>query len=248
MRLTPAGFSSALAFLTRLPAPSGPFRLDQGLVWFPVIGLLLGGILAALDFGLRALAAPSLLASTILVLALLALTGALHADGLVDTWDAVFAHATPERRLEIMRDPHVGTFGVVGLLGVLLLKIAAVDSVPEKWQTWALVLAPTLGRWAIVLLAVAFPYGRSEGLGAPLKAGATRFALVVASIVAFGACAAAWPLGPSLALLAVLTALLLGHWFMRLVPGQTGDTYGATCEVVETVALVAAALLAYALG
>src|SRR5438128_495748 len=167
------GFFSAVQFLTRLPVPPGKYRLETAVAWLPVVGLLLGGILALVDLGLRELELAPLVASSLIVVLLLALSGALHADGLTDTCDAVFGHASPERRLEIMRDPRVGVFGVVGLVSVVALKIAAVYALPTGLRPQALALAPTLGRWAIVLLATGFPYGRERGLGTPLKVAAT---------------------------------------------------------------------------
>jgi adenosylcobinamide-GDP ribazoletransferase len=232
-----------MAFLTRLPVPGADVRLEYAVVWLPVVGLLLGGILAAADLLLRAMVLSPLVISVSLVVLLLALTGALHADGLMDTCDAVFGHATPERRLEIMRDPRAGTFGVAGLLCVVLLKVASIEALPLAARAGSLVLAPTLGRWAIVLLAASFPYGRPTGLGAPLKAGATPRRFAVASLVAFLACLLVWPSGLLLGALAAVTALLLGRWLVSLLPGLTGDCYGAACEVVETVVWLAAAPL-----
>src|SRR5579859_4311185 len=181
------GFWSALQFLTRLPVPRGPgaYELEAAVVWLPVVGLLLGALLALADVGLRWLEVSPLVASTVEVVLLLALSGGLHADGLIDTFDAVIGHASPERRLEIMRDPHVGAFGVVGLVCVVALKVAAVDALPASIRPQLLVLAPGLGRWSIVLAATAFPYGRPHGLGGPLKASATPRALLVASVVPF---------------------------------------------------------------
>lgn len=186
----------------------------------------------------------SLLGSTVLVLALLGLTGALHADGLMDTCDAVFSHATPERRMEIMRDPHVGAFGVVGLVGIVALKIAALDSLGGTARTGLLILAPTLGRWSIVLLATVFPYGRAAGLGAPLKTAATPAALVLASVLPVIACALVGPgpLGLAVGAVVVLAALAIGRWLLRLLPGLTGDCYGAVCEVAEALAWLTGAV------
>jgi len=246
--LRPVGFWSAVQFLTRVPLPSVEPRLDAALVWFPLVGLLLGGALAALDIALRLLNVQNLLASTLLVVVLLVLTGALHADGLMDTCDAVFAHATPERRLEIMRDPRVGTFGAVGLVCVVALKIAALDALPPALRTSTLLLTPTLGRWSIVLLATLFPYGRELGLGAPLKSTATHRSLVVASLVPLAVCVAAVPIGLGFGVLTVVGTLAFGWWLMRLLPGLTGDCYGAGCELTEALVLVAAAVLAYALA
>jgi len=248
VNLQPIGFWSAVQFLTRLPVPIGNFRIDGALVWFPVVGLLLGGLLALIDLGLTGLNVPTLLTSTLLVVALLALSGALHADGLMDTCDAAFAHATPERRLEIMRDPRVGAFGVVGLVAVVALKIAALDALPSDRRLCILILAPMLGRWTIVLLATLFPYGRAVGLGSGLKRSATPLRLLLASLVPIAVCVGAWPLGPVLGAVAALCAGLLGAWLMRLLPGLTGDCYGAGCELSETAVLVVAASLAYPLG
>jgi len=237
------GFLAALQFLTRLPVPDGAYRLETAVAWFPVVGLLLGGVLALADLGLRALTVAPLVESTLLVVLLLAMTGALHADGLMDTCDAVFCHASPERRLEIMRDPRAGAFGVVGLVCIVALKIAAVNALPSALRPQLLTLAPGLGRWAIVLLATIFPYGRAVGLGSPLKSAATPKALAIASILPLAACAVVGPPGLAAGALTAVTALGLGRWLMRLLPGLTGDCYGAACEVVETVVWLSGGLV-----
>lgn len=242
-----SGFWSAIAFLTRLPTPKVSASLGAATPWFPLVGLLLGAILAALDLALQGVASP-LVTSAVLVVALLLLTGGLHADGLMDTCDAVFGHATPERRLEIMRDPRVGAFGVIGIICVVLLKVGSIEALSGTPRTMSLLLAPTLGRWAIVVLAWAFPYGRPSGMGEPLKNAATARVVTIASIVPVTACLVAWPSGPVLGILALVVALLVGRWLTSLLPGLTGDCYGAGCEVVETAVWLAAAPLAKALG
>ena len=155
------GFLGAVQFLTRIPVPEGKYRIETTVAWLPVVGLLMGGSLALVDFGLSRLEVSPLVTSSLIVVLLLALSGALHADGLADTCDAVFGHASPERRLEIMRDPRVGAFGVVGLVSIIVLKIAAVDALPTSVRPFLLVLAPGLGRWAIVLVATSFPSART---------------------------------------------------------------------------------------
>ena len=235
---------AAVQFLTRIPVPRGEYRLEAALVWMPAVGLALGGLLAVVDLALRWLMVPSLLESAILVVVLLAITGGLHADGLMDTCDAAFGHATPERRLEIMRDPRVGAFGVMGLVSVLLLKVAALDAL-SIGRLQLLVLAPTVGRWAIVLLAVLFPYGREQGLGAPLKAAATPRAMLVASVVPLAACIAAGPVGLVAGGVAIFVAYAVGRSLMTLLPGLTGDCYGAACELSETLVWLTGALLAH---
>ena len=242
------GFFGAVQFLTRVGVPSGNYRLEAALVWFAPVGLLLGCALAGVDWGLRQVQLAPLVASALTIVLWLGLTGGLHADGLMDTCDAIFVHASPVRRLEIMRDPHSGAFGVIGLVCVIILKVAALDGLLAGIRPHTLILAPSLGRWSIVLLSTVFPYGRETGLGAPLKAASGLRSLTIASLLPALVCLVFWPLGPILAVLAVTTAWLLGRWLMRLLPGLTGDCYGAVCELVETVVLVGAAPIAHVLA
>jgi adenosylcobinamide-GDP ribazoletransferase len=237
------GFLAAIQFLTRVPVPSAEVGLGAALVWMPLVGALLGGSLAVVDLGLRWWGVPALVESALIVVLLLVLTGGLHADGLMDTCDAVFGHATPERRLEIMRDPRVGAFGAMGLVSLVALKISAVDALTSPWRVGYLVLAPSMGRWAIVLMASAFPYGRSEGLGAPLAAAATPRAFLLASLVPVVLCAVNGVGGVVSGMLAGIGAYLIGRWLMTLLPGLTGDCYGAVCEVTETVVWLSGAAM-----
>jgi adenosylcobinamide-GDP ribazoletransferase len=209
----------------------------------PLVGALIGGVLALADAAMHVWGLPPLLESVVVVVMLLAITGGLHADGLMDTCDAAFGHATPERRLEIMRDPRVGAFGVMGLVSIVSLKISAVDGLMSPWRPGYLVLAPTMGRWAIILMAAVFPYGRSTGLGAPLKAAATPRALALASLLPVVVCVANGTGGIVTGLMAAACAYLLGRWLLRLLPGLTGDCYGAVCEFTETVVWLSGAAL-----
>jgi adenosylcobinamide-GDP ribazoletransferase len=239
------GFVGAAQFLTRVPLPrsTSQNQLGEALGWLPLVGLLIGIVLGVFDQGLGWLGVSPLLASTLVVVLLLVISGALHADGLMDTCDAVFGHASPERRLEIMRDPHAGAFGVVGLIAVFALKVASLASLPAPERVGLIVLAPCLGRWSIVLVTLLFPYGRAVGLGSPLKAAASPRVLALASVVPLAACVAVGAWGVVAGVVAMATALGLARWLMTLLPGLTGDCYGATCEVVETVVWLSGALL-----
>lgn len=238
-----AGLWAALRFLTRLPLPGrlgGSWdQFGQALPWFPAVGLVLGLIVAAADWALRQVF-PPFAASALVVVLLVVLTGALHLDGLADTADAVFGHATPERRLEIMRDPRTGAFGATALACVLLLKIAAVVSLPGPARLGTLVLAPVVGRWSIVLLATLFPYARPQGLGTPLKASAEPRVLILATGLPVAIALGAHPAMLALTAIGAAVALAAGRWLMTKLPGLTGDCYGAVCEVVETAVLLAA--------
>lgn len=230
---------AAFQFLTTLPllvhrSPTA-HELGQAVGWYPLVGLTLGGGL----YGLRLAAGhflPPEVAAAIVLAAWIGLSGALHFDGLLDTCDGVFGGRTPRRRLAIMRDSRVGAFGLAGGIMLLLTKYAALSTLPAR--STALFLAPSLGRWGMVLAMFAFPYGRAQGLGRDIKDNVRRQYVIVASGVALVAGLLAGPRGLAALGVAVATVLLLATYLTRRLPGLTGDTYGALCEVVEMVVLV----------
>jgi adenosylcobinamide-GDP ribazoletransferase len=236
----------ALQFLTVMPplvrrAP-GPDDLGRSEAYFPLVGLLLGAALAGVDILLQPVVAP-LVRDVILVAMLAALTGALHLDGVVDTFDGLFAGADHERRLAVMRDPRAGSFGVVAVVLLLALKLAALASLAPMLRSPALLLAPCLGRWAIVLVTRAFPYARPEGMGSAFRSSLGWAHVVAAGAIAVaGAGLAVGPGGLLVWLAASSGALLAGRWVAGRLGGLTGDTYGAICELVEAGVLVALGL------
>jgi adenosylcobinamide-GDP ribazoletransferase len=166
----------------------------------------------------------------------LLLTRALHFDGFLDTCDGLFGGFTPERRLEIMRDSRVGAFGVAGGGLLLLTKYAAILSLGHLS---GLLLAPVLGRWTLSMAIFAFPYAREKGLGRDMKDN-VRWPQVTLSTVVAGL--AAWFFAGWTGLLAFALAgivLWLGSTFiLRRIPGLTGDSYGALCELAELAVLL----------
>ena len=123
-------------------------ELGHAAGWYPLVGLTLGTGLYGLRLGVGRFLPPDVVAVVVL-LAWIALTGALHFDGLLDTCDGVFGGWTPERRLAIMRDSHVGAFGLAGGVLLLLAKYAALTALPGR--STALLLAPVLWRGGMVL-------------------------------------------------------------------------------------------------
>ena len=237
---------AAIGFLTILPVspPDAVTALAGARAWFPAVGLLLGGVVAVLDLALRALHLPFLLNSALLVAALAALTRALHLDGFMDTCDALLGGFDRERRLEILRDPHVGSFAVVGVVCLLLVKLAALTALPEGSRTGVLILFPCLSRAAMLLVMESFPYARREGLGTPFTNGAGRFGLWLGFLIAAAAAVALTGLpGLALAALAAATAWAVGWWATRLLGGVTGDIYGAVNETAEVAVLGLAVLV-----
>ncbi|HSR29608.1 MAG TPA: adenosylcobinamide-GDP ribazoletransferase [Anaerolineae bacterium] len=247
-------FLGALQFLTILPV-RGAHQLNESdwgraTAWYPAVGLVLGALLAGLDWGLGWLL-PGGVVSALLLVAWVALTGALHLDGFVDCCDALLASVSRERRLEILRDVHVGAFGVVGAVLLLLVKYVTLATLPAVVRLPALLLIPTLGRWGMTGAVLLFPYARSgAGLGQKAKAGAGSGQLAIATLTALAAAGLAWWLGlgwSALALL-ILTAvavLALGGWVQSKLGGLTGDVYGAICELVETTSLLALTAFVY---
>lgn len=238
-----SAFLAALGFLTIAPVPASAAsasRLGAARGFFPLVGLLLGLTLAGVDAGLRAIL-PVSIVSALLVLLLILLTRGLHLDGLADTADGVMGGHTRERRLEIMRDPHVGAFGVGVTACVVLLKWAALASLAGPPRFWVIALFPVLSRWAMMLALSAFQYARSQGLGTVFQNERPALGVGLATATAAGAAflLATWG-GLVMLGAAYITAVALGALLARLLGGLTGDTYGAINEVTEVAALMVA--------
>jgi adenosylcobinamide-GDP ribazoletransferase len=236
------GFFTALRFLTVLPVPLGreaaSERVGRSMVYFPFIGLLLGLLLAGLDWALERVL-PLSVSSGILLVVLVLVTGATHLDGFIDTCDGMVAGKTPQHRWEIMRDSRVGAFGVVGACCLLLLMYVSLANLPESSRTWALVLMPVLGLWAVVCAIWAFPYARPEGLGRAFKDQATWWMVGVATVVALAVSVATLRLTGLAVMFGVgLVTLLLCVIFKRELAGLTGDTYGAVIVMGELTSLI----------
>jgi adenosylcobinamide-GDP ribazoletransferase len=229
---------TAVQFLTILPITASrttrPHELGPAEACFPLAGLLIGVVLVGIDRALGGIASETV-TNVLLVATVAALTGALHLDGVIDTFDGVFAPGGPARRLEIMRDPRAGAFGVIAVVLLLALKLAALASLPTGMRTVALLLGPCFGRWAIVVVTSVFPYARPQGSGRAFKDAVRPVHAIVAGAVALTAAmlAGGW-LGVFLAVLVTGLALGLGRWCSARLGGLSGDTYGAICEFTET--------------
>ncbi len=233
-------FLAALTLLTVLPLRlPGSHVSARALAYYPLVGLVIGGLLAVANSILR-LILPDLVAASLVVALWAVLTGALHLDGFSDACDGLFATAPCERRLEILRDVHLGAFGVVGLVLLLMTKVAAAGSI----QTSApLLLAPVLGRWAMVY-AAAYPPARQEGMAVMFRAGLSRREILMATVLAaLGAAVLSW-FGAASFVGAFLAATVIARLALARLGGLTGDIYGMICESVEaTTILIGAAML-----
>ena len=242
LRTVASDLANALAFLTIVPlrAPDpGARGLAGASAFFPLVGALVGA-LAGATRALTADAFGPLTASVLAVLVLAVVTGALHLDGLADTADGLGARGGgAERRLAVMRDPRVGTFGVLALVAWALLLTSALAELSDRDALVALIAAGAASRWALLLHAMAAPPARPDGLGAAFRVPAVTLAAAtaVAAGVALLACGAL----PGLAALgaAALAALATTTGAHRLLGGRTGDTLGATAALSEAAAVLA---------
>ena len=235
----------ALQFLTRLPVSlpgiPTPEQVGRSLLWYPLVGLLLGLLLWGAHLLLGQTSA--VLQAAIILALWVGLSGGLHLDGLADTADAwVGGFADRERTLAIMKDPRSGPIAVVVLALLLLLKFAALFTLLQAGQGIYLLLLPWMGRSLLPLLLATTHYVREGGLGQALVDHLPRRQLPwVLGVHLLGMLLFGW-----MGLLALATALLLFIWLrralLRRLGGTTGDTAGALVELGECSVLLALAL------
>jgi adenosylcobinamide-GDP ribazoletransferase len=236
-------FLLALQFLTAIPVRISreitPRLMARSMVWFSVVGLMLGSVLALVDAGLHMLF-PPMVGAALLLATWVALTGALHLDGFLDCCDGLLAAKPPEKRLEILRDTQVGAFAVVGAICLLLLKFTALLELGPDHRIAALLVIPALTRAAMVYAARAYPYARAgSGLGQLFREVLTWREVIVAAAVAVAATGLALGvIGLLLAVCVWLMTVVIAWWVQRRIPGLTGDVYGAINELDEVGALL----------
>jgi adenosylcobinamide-GDP ribazoletransferase len=242
------GFLTALRFLTVIPLPRrreiGPEEVGRSIAYFPLVGVIIGLLLVFLNW-LLGLALPAPLTRVLLVVALAAVTGGLHLDGLADTFDGLAVHGTAEERWQAMRDSRSGAFGVISVSCLLIVKFVALNSIPSGVLLPALVIMPVVSRWVMVYAILAFPYARPSGLGKLFKQGANRVRFIVATVIALAATVLLGQLA-GLGIMAGgwLIAMAMAYYFKGKFGGLTGDTYGALNEITEVTALVLVCIFA----
>jgi adenosylcobinamide-GDP ribazoletransferase len=235
----------ALQFLTRLPVRLAdmptPEQVGRSLLCYPLVGLLIGALLLALQQLLEG--APPMLQAALLLAAWVGLSGGLHLDGLADSADAwVGGFGDRERTLAIMQDPRSGPIAVVVLVLLLLLKFVALVALLQAGEARVLLLVPWLARGLLPLLLLSTPYVRAGGLGQALAEHLPRrqlpwlLAAHGAALLLFG-----WVGLLALAVAGLLFVCLRRAMLQRL-GGTTGDTAGALVELSECAVLLALAL------
>ncbi|WP_058281112.1 adenosylcobinamide-GDP ribazoletransferase [Ruegeria denitrificans] len=235
----------ALVLLTRLPLPRLPektFARQADAAWaFPVAGLIIGLLACVAGWAAMAVNLPAAVSAVILVAVLIVTTGAMHEDGLADTVDGLWGGFTQERRLEIMKDSHIGTYGVLALIFAQLMRVALIATLLMAGAYGVILVACILSRAVMPVLMNALPHARKNGLshsvGAPRVATVLAgFGLAVLCAVLLMGTAVALPL-----LVAALAVIVLAGIAKAKIGGQSGDILGASQQLAELAFLTAAA-------
>ena len=237
---------TALAFLTRLPGgvhPEGQEGITTSVPWFGVIGLIVGGVGSGVYVGASELVSP-LAAATLAFIVTALITGGFHEDGLADSFDALAGGWTPERRLEILKDSRHGTFGVLSLVLITLLKVSALTPLSGWDAVLGLTAGHCIGRSAAVATMGFAPIARADGLGADYTRSLSRPAALVGSVVGVAAAIVAFGVWAPAVLGAVAAgAVAVVAWARAKIGGVTGDLLGAVEQVGEAIVLLAASAL-----
>lgn len=225
-------FKSALGFLTVLPLGDGP-PSGRAMAAFPLVGGLVGAALVGARWAFTKFI-PRPMCDVLSVGFWEWFTGGLHLDGLADFCDALLPPMPSERRLEVLKDPHIGAFGTFGVVLVLMAKTAGFYLAGD-WRP--IFLSPLLSKWAMVLAAALYPTARQEGLGRRFQRDVGTRELTLASAWTVGGIALAGIPGIWAAVAVCLFTFFFARFVLRRIPGFTGDIYGALGELSEVVAL-----------
>lgn len=236
MRYLRIAFNLLTTLPVRAPDDWQPGDSGRAARWYSLVGLVIGLLVAAV-WALSSWVFPPLVCAGLALAVWIVLTGGLHLDGLADCCDGLFHTSDPERRLQIMKDPHLGAFGAMGLGVALLLKFAALASLPPERAFLSILLATSLGRW-FILLAGTQPLARPGGMGADFSSGLGKSALAWGAVIPFCLTALLGLRG----LLALAVTLLAAIGLLRLaraqIGGVTGDVFGLLVETIETATLL----------
>ncbi len=205
----------------------------KSVVWFPVVGLVIGLCLCAVCFIAKPYVSGDMLAF-LLVAGEFFLTGAMHADGLMDTCDGFFSGRSRERSLEIMKDSCVGSFGLLAFVFLVFFKVFSLAGI--QGELWTVLIAmPVAGRLTMVMSICMYPYARPQGIGKAFAVYCPKHTLALAFLISL---LPALLLGFSYLLAlgaAMLISMVLNDRITARLGGVTGDTYGAVTEISEAV-------------
>lgn len=232
-----------IQFFTRIPIK---LRLEasiedygKGLVFAPLVGIVIGVVLGAISFGLQFIFSRTMVSAIVLVLYIV-ITGGLHLDGLGDTFDGIFSNRSKERILEIMRDSRVGTNAVLAIICVLLLNYTALCQISSTYLLRVIILMPMAGRVGSLVSSAISTYARKEdGLGKSFIDYCGKRELICGLIIYFVISLLTLDYKMWIVLaLPPISAFLLTKVFSKKIDGATGDVLGAVCELNQCIFLV----------
>ncbi len=234
--ITGLQFLSRIRFIKQTTWSDDAF--SKSVRYFPLVGAVVGAVLAAAAILFNYLELSLHCKSALLLVLWIYLGGGLTCDGFMDTMDGVFSGRDRARMLEIMKDSRVGANGMVGFMLLCLLKWSVLIDMPADLLPIALFLAPILGKLAMVIGIVLFPYARPVGIGKMFKLYANGRTLAIAAGLTILCLIPFAPISFASAVPAVAAAMLMGKYVTGVLGGLTGDVYGAITEVTEAVVLV----------
>ena len=234
-------FLIGLQFLTRI-------HLVRQTVWtaedfgrstrfFPLVGLVLGICYSLAAWTLVSVLGMRALTAALLLILPLLLTGGLHADGFMDTADGVFSGRERERKLAIMKDSRVGSFGVVAFVLLMFLQFALLLDMSPLLLVSAFFVMPIIGRMAMVLAVSCFPYARADGMGKTFADMANRRTVAIAAVTTSVLVIPIGLLATLALVIGVVFTLLFCRRMTAILGGVTGDVYGAATVLTETIVL-----------
>jgi len=240
-------FLLAIQLLTKIPIV---WNLDvnekdfgRSMVYYPLVGLIIGGILALLNLGVSKLI-PVRACSIVVVIFWIYITGGLHLDGFADMVDGFSGGRDKESILRIMHDSAIGAKGATALFCLLILKIAFLNEIPSQLRYHALLFCPMLGRWSMVIISVINEYARNQdGMGKIFVQNVKKIELLASTLITIA------PLFFSRDIImlfpvitTIATVFIMTYISRKKLEGITGDIIGATNEITEVVVIITIAL------
>ncbi len=221
-----------MGFLTLLPV--GSTSLEGVFYFFPTVGLFIGFLEVLL---LKLLPFSPLLSSSLTLCFYVILTGGLHIDGLVDSFDAMAHGRSSEERLRIMKDSHIGTYGSLSLFFILTLKLLLLREALIRKELPAVLLSPSYGRWSVVFLGSLFPPARKDGLGFLTVEELSKKRYLLPTTLFILSFSLFYPKSLFALLSSSIFLYLFGSFWKKRIGGVTGDVFGCSIELVDTLSL-----------
>lgn len=227
-------------FLTKLPInikiDADKKDFSKGIIWFPLVGLVIGLLLAGLYY-ISSLVFSTILVSVIIVVFEIFITGGLHLDGLADSFDGLYSYRDKDRMLEIMKDSRIGANGVIILILNILIKVFLINEFNQDYIYYALILMPVVSRFTTVFLSRFSYYARKNGMGGFFIGETSTKQFVIALIMTLLFSMIYYQSILILIVIIIITIIFRNHVYKK-IDGITGDILGAWVELSEVLYLI----------